>query len=129
MVISPISCTKAEELKDSHGHLIRLSDYQGKYLVVNYWATWCKPCITELPALNTFYKTHRDTVVVLGVNVDAFHAEKINSFVEKLALSFPLLSRFPLNQFTDQTIDALPTTFIFSPQRKLVKILYGPQTE
>ena len=121
------------ELTDSHHRPIHLSDYRGKWLVINYWATWCQPCLTELPELNQLYLNHElnhgKQVSVLAVNFDGLSHDEINQFAHRLQLKLPLLSRFPIGQYGVENIPTLPVTFLISPQGKLSKTLYGQQTQ
>lgn len=123
------ACSKQADSKDSKGHAIRLSDYDGKWVVINYWATWCKPCLKEMPALNALYLGNRDNVVVLGVSYDKLSNQEMNAFAKKLEIRYPLLSSFPLKKLGIERVDVLPITFIINPDGKLVKTLRGPQTE
>lgn len=108
---------------------VNISSYQGKWVVVNYWAIWCKPCLEELPELNKLYKNHKDKVMVLGVSFDVLPNDNISTFAKSLHLTFPMLTRFNLEKFGVDNIPTLPVTFLFSPEGELVKTLSGPQTE
>jgi peroxiredoxin len=74
------------------GKLAGLSDYRGKVVMVHFWATWCPPCIEELPVLDRMYRgfAGRD-LVVLAVSVDEGGTETVTSFLKKNALSLPVL--------------------------------------
>ena len=122
------SCSSKPDTQDSHGNPITLSAYKGKWLVVNYWAEWCKPCLTELPDLNQLYEKHKAQVMVLGVNFDKMAPLQINQFAQKLAINFPLLQNFPIQRYGVTDINGLPTTFIINPEGKLTQTLHGPQT-
>lgn len=100
---------------------------KGKWLVVNYWAEWCGPCLTEMPELDKFYREHKKDVLVLGVNYEKWPANALNTFAEKFNISFPLLSDFPREKYRFGATSTLPVTFIISPQGKLVATLNGPQ--
>lgn len=115
-------------LTDSKGQTIAMQALKGKIVVVNYWATWCKPCLTEMPDLNKLYEANQAKIIVLGVNFDGLDNEKMNAFASKLQVKFPLFSQFPIEKYGIQEVAGLPTTFIISPQGKLVKTLQGPQT-
>jgi peroxiredoxin len=128
IVMGLYGCSKQPDAIDSHGKPLNFSDYRGKWLVVNYWATWCKPCLTELPELNALYQTHADKLLILGVNFDHLPAAEIQKFAEPLQLKFPLLSQFPLEKYGIKDIPTLPVTFLISPEGKLAQALYGPQT-
>lgn len=70
------------------GSHIAMKDFQGKPLLLNFWATWCPPCVEELPLLNAFYAEHRAAGwAVLGLAVDRL--EPVQSFLKKLPLDFP----------------------------------------
>ena len=78
-------------VKDINGKNVRLSQYQGKVVLVNFWATWCKPCRIEIPTLNTLYRDYKDRgFVVLGVSVDSEVAE-IKPFARVMKMSYPVL--------------------------------------
>lgn len=125
-----LGCKQTADLYDSQGQPLYLSTYKGKWLVINYWATWCHPCLKELPELNALYQQHKDKLVVIGVNFDGLSNEEIHQFTQSLHLTFPLTSQFPLNKFGIKgEISSLPMTFLISSQGKLVKIFYGPQTQ
>jgi thiol-disulfide isomerase/thioredoxin len=109
---------------------IHMSDYKGKWVVVNYWAVWCEPCLAELPELNNLYENHKDNVMVLGVSFDYLTDKDIRDFSHSLGVTFPMLVSFNLQKFGGiQEVETLPVTFIFSPDGELVQTLNGPQTE
>lgn len=123
------ACHDKPDAIDSHGNPIHLSDYHGKWLVVNYWATWCKPCLVELPELNALYLAHQQNIGVLGVSFDGLSALELQQVATSLHLTLPLLSNFPLAKFGVQEIPSLPVTLLITPEGKLHKVLYGPQTQ
>jgi peroxiredoxin len=123
------ACSKPIDIKDSHGHTIHLSDYRGKWIYLNYWASWCKPCTREMPALNALYQGNRDNMVVLGVSYDKLSSEEINQVAKKQAIQYPMLATFPLDKMGIPHLNVLPITFIINPKGRLVKTLKGPQTE
>lgn len=123
------ACSKEVDSVDSKGHPIRLSDYKGKWVIINFWATWCKPCLKEMPTLNSLYQDNRKKLVVLGVSFDKLSQDEIKKVTEKLEIQYPMLSSFPIQKFGIQRLDVLPITFILNPEGKLVKTLRGPQTE
>lgn len=77
------------ELEDSQGLGLGLSDYQGKVVLLNFWATWCPPCVQEMPSLNNTYEELRnDGFVVLGVSVDE-DQEQYSRFLRNAGVTFP----------------------------------------
>ena len=124
-----VACSHKADTRDSHGNAISLDNLNGKWLVVNYWAEWCGNCKKELKDFNAFYQHHKKQVLVLGVNFDAEPNEKLQQFANQNAINFPLSNQFPIEKFGVKQIETLPRTYIFSPDGKLQKTLYGPQSE
>lgn len=124
-----IGCHHTADAVDIHGNNIYLDELKGKWVVVNYWATWCAPCLTELPHFEKFQQQHKDNVVVIGVSFDGWSNEKINAFTKKHKINFAMTNQFPIENFGITEISNLPMTFIINPQGKLQKTLLGPQTE
>lgn len=122
-------CSNSEPVyRDSHGHAIRLSDYRNKWLVINYWATWCHPCVREIPELNAFATRYADKAVVLGVSYDKLTPSEIKNAVRQFKFNYPLLEKDPAQQFNFEIISVVPTTILINPQGTVEKYLYGPQT-
>ncbi len=69
------------QLLDSNGNTVSLAEYKGKIIFVNFWATWCPPCIAEMPSMNKLYADYQMKVVFLFVTTDSF--EKANAFLVK----------------------------------------------
>lgn len=101
--------------------------YVGKWVVINYWAKWCKPCIEEIPELNALDQSYSN-VIVLGVNYDGATGEELALQVKKLDIHFSTLSRDPYPDLEIRRPAVLPTTLIIDPQGKLSHTLVGPQT-
>ncbi len=104
-----------------------LRDLRGQWVVINYWAQWCKPCIEEIPELNTLDSEYPD-VTVLGVNYDGATGEELEQQRQQLGVSFASLEQDPAEQLGQSRPMVLPTTFIVNPQGELVETLIGPQT-
>jgi thiol-disulfide isomerase/thioredoxin len=105
-----------------------LKDLQGQWLVINYWATWCKPCIEEIPELNSFAQQYSQQARVFGVNFDGLSGEELNAASTLLGIDFPTLATDPSSQLGYERPSVLPTTIVINPQGQLQKILLGPQT-
>ena len=104
-----------------------LADYAGRWVVVNYWAKWCKPCIKEIPELNTLDERYPG-VAVLGVNYDGATGPELQAQVDALGIAFPNLLTEPSAQLGTELPSVLPTTLVINPRGELVQTLVGPQT-
>lgn len=79
-------------LRNLRGNLEGLDDHSGKVIVVNFWATWCVPCIKEMPSFETLYRRYRSKgLTLLAVSLDKEGSSKVQEFVGKYKLSFPVL--------------------------------------
>src|ERR1700681_4287138 len=78
------------DLVDTQGKRHRLADYKGKWVVLNFWATWCVPCIQEIPEIAAFREQHGD-VAVIGVAMDAEDVAKTKQFAAKVGHGYPLV--------------------------------------
>jgi len=108
------------------GKEYKLSDYKGKWVIVNYWATWCPPCIEEIPALAFFHEQHhKHAAVVLGVNIENASVAKITQFLRDYNVTYPVLLADPNADTPFGPITAMPTTFIISPTGQLMKTKIG----
>lgn len=81
----------AFSLKDTEGKTVSLKDYRGKVVLLNIWATWCKPCRDELPSMELLYRKLKDQgFIILAISIDK-NPDIVKPFAEKLGLSFPIL--------------------------------------
>ena len=105
-----------------------LAQHRGKWVVVNFWATWCKPCVKEMPDLSAL-DTMRDHVQVVGLAYDDSDPKDIRAFLAKHPVSYPvaIVSTFePMESFA--TPRGLPTTYLIGPDGKMAKKFLGPVT-
>jgi thiol-disulfide isomerase/thioredoxin len=116
-------------LKDVDGKVFEFADLKGKWVVLNYWASWCHPCTKEIPELNAFYDKYKGkSVAVFGVNYDQVSPEEVKSLMKKMAMHYPNLAGDPATVLGLGDIPGIPVTFIFNPQGQLVDKLMGEQT-
>ena len=116
-------------LSDLDGKKHSLSDYRGKWVLVNYWATWCPPCLEEIPELEVFHSNHKDSdAVVLGVNMEDIDLEKLRAFVADQFISYPILRSRPAPSTELGIISGLPTSYLVSPRGEVVARQVGPIT-
>lgn len=119
----------APSLNDLQGHHINLGKYRDKWIIINYWASWCRPCWQEIPSLNAFYKAHKGDILVLGVNFDQAPIDQQIEDVKRMGIAFPVLNSDPAAIFNFKRVTGLPTTFIIAPSGKLHRVLFGEQTQ
>jgi len=106
---------------------MNLDQLRGQWVVINYWAQWCKPCIKEIPELNKLNQQYRQ-VTVLGVNYDGATGQELDLQLEKLGIAFTTLPGDPARQLGVPRPVVLPTTLILDQQGQLHATLVGPQT-
>ena len=110
------------------GGEVTLSDYRGGWVVFNYWATWCAPCVKEMPELSELHE-QREDVVVLGAAYEDVDDADFFEFLESTPVSYPILQvdvYNPPEPFGAPKV--LPTTIILDPEGKAVKAFLGPVT-
>ena len=122
------------QLRDINKNEVSLSDYRGKVVLVNFWATWCQPCLVELPHLQEMYKELKDRdFVVLSISVDAPRdVSKVKPLVKTRGLEFPVLldtSSSVLSVYNPS--QALPYNVLIDKEGKVVwtKEAYAPGEE
>ncbi|VAW91355.1 hypothetical protein MNBD_GAMMA21-358 [hydrothermal vent metagenome] len=116
--------------KDVDGKQYKLSDYKGKWVVVNYWATWCPPCLDEIPELIEFHEQYnKDTAVVLGVSYEEVDVKYLKTFIDEYFMSYPVLIGDISRPPPFGPLIGLPTTYVISPEGKLVYTQVGGVTK
>lgn len=120
-------CSKPD-YQTADGNSGRFADTRGKWLFINYWAQWCKPCIEEMPELHRFQQEHRDRAVLFTVNYDGAQGESLQQQIKKIGITLPVLLQDPAVALQFPRPDALPATYVFDPRGVLRHTLHGPQT-
>lgn len=110
---------------DLNGKEISSEAFQGKVVVIDFWATWCKPCITEIPEYNKLYEKFKDkNFAFLGIAMDSGDAEDVKNFAKIHNIKYPIYLGTARASMSFGTITALPTTFVldqnFNIQKKYV---------
>ena len=116
------------KLRDINGEMVSLSDYHGQPVLVNFWATWCPPCLIEMPTIESRYKMHQPDLVVLAVDYGET-AETVSNYVEFAGLSFnPLLdNRGEVSQLFQ--VRGNPTSYFIDAEGVIQVIHIGMMTE
>lgn len=112
------------KLTDMQGKQHKLSDYRGKWVLVNYWATWCPPCLEEIPDLNALYDQRKD-VMLIGVVMDYSDMAKVNRYVDDMLMSYPIVEGRPEVIAQIGSAEVLPSTYLYDPAGRLVKTRRG----
>ena len=114
------------ELQDASGKTVQLSNYKGKVVLLNFWATWCAPCKAEIPWFNEFAKKYGpDGFAVLGVSMDNDHWTSVKPFMEKMAINYPIMIGTRRVAYLYGDVEALPVTFFLDREQKVAAIFPG----
>jgi peroxiredoxin len=126
LALSSITVSAVEfSMKDMKGQTHRLTDYRGKWVLVNFWATWCPPCQQETPELVALHNAHKDKdLVVLGMALDSSKKD-VEKFIVKYQVSYPMAVGDYKMAAQLGDIEALPSTFLIDPKGKLVGFQEG----
>jgi len=113
---------------DTTGKKHSLAGYKGKWVLVNYWATWCPPCLEEIPDLIALHENKKNNLVVIGIALDFRGAKQVTDFAESMLITYPIVlgSSEVVNQIAP--VQGLPTTYLFNPEGKMVAQQVGAVT-
>ena len=110
------------------GHELTLKDYRGKFLLVNFWATWCGPCKVEMPSLESLYqKFKKQNFAMIAVSNDIFGAQVVEPYIQAQNYTFPVGLDPKLKVSNQFGVISLPTTFLINPQGKIIGVLNGAE--
>ena len=123
-------CGGTEQIVFADGSQTQANHWDGRSLVINYWAEWCAPCREEIPELNELHAEQvGNGLVVLGVNYDNLVGDELTAVIERMQIKFPVLVADPQLEYGYDRAQVLPMTVIINAEREVVKILSGPQTK
>jgi thiol-disulfide isomerase/thioredoxin len=118
---------EAFTLTDAAGKTHRLSDYRGKWVIVNFWATWCPPCLEEIPDLVSISESRKD-VQVFGIAMEFQDAAQVVQFADGMFVNYPIVLGDEKVAKQIGQVGGLPTTFIFDPRGALATRHQGKLT-
>ena len=121
------ACQK-NDIEVYNGSNTNLNKLDGNWIVINYWADWCAPCIKEIPELNEFADHNKD-IFVFTFNFDQLDQEDLEPIAKKFNIQVPSLITHPRDIWGIQTPPAVPATFFINPNGELVLSLFRPQTK
>ena len=117
-----VSAAQAADFKvtDTNGKTHSLSGYKGKWVLVNYWATWCPPCLEEIPDLIALNENKKNNLVVIGIAMDYRNAKQVTDFADGLFVDYPIVLGTPQIVSQIGPVQGLPTTYLYNPDGKMV---------
>ena len=119
---------KAPDLsfKDIHGKTVRLSDFHGKVLLLNFWATWCVPCRAETPDLIKMQRRYRARGLrILGITYPPQQISEVRSFMRKLKMNYPVIIGSQQTKQVFTSSETLPLTVVIDRERNIREIIEG----
>ena len=116
-------------LPDVTGQMHRLSDHRGQWVVINFWATWCGPCMVEIPELMRFHERHEDhDAIVIGVNFEEIETPALTEFIGEMGINYLVVRAGDKPILPFEPLKGLPSTFFVDPHGELAASHVGPVT-
>jgi cytochrome c biogenesis protein CcmG/thiol:disulfide interchange protein DsbE len=116
-------------LKNEHNVPVKMADYKGKVVLLNFWATWCGPCKTEIPAFVELYDKYKDKgLVIVGISVDD-SPEQLQAFMKEFHMNYPVLQMHPDVETAYGPFYGYPTSFFIARDGSICKKHLGPATK
>jgi peroxiredoxin len=116
-------------LKDMNGADVKLADYKGKVILLNFWATWCPPCLAEIPEFIKVYDEKKgDGFAILGVSTDDT-PEQLRAFASEKKVTYPLLLITPEMEDAYGPLFGLPTSILIARDGSVCKRHFGPMSK
>jgi peroxiredoxin len=113
-------------LKDAHGQTVKLSDYRGKVVVLNFWATWCGPCQIEIPWFESFEQNYKSRdFAVLGISMDDDGWASVKPYIERKKINYRIMVANDAMNHEYGAVSSLPTTFILDREGRIASVHIG----
>lgn len=113
------------------GDKLTLSEYRGQKIILNMWASWCPPCIAEMPDMQEFYTNHQtDGIEILAINMTESekNIENVSKFIEDFSLTFPIVLDEKSQVADLYQVTTIPTTYILDSKGRIEQKIIGPIT-
>lgn len=113
---------------DVTGAPLRLADFKGKVVFLNFWATWCPPCKEEMPSMERLYGRYREKgFAILALAIDSVNTEGVAAFAKKFKLTFPIGLDPKMTVANQYAVRGLPATFLIDKRGTVVAVAIGPR--
>ena len=117
------------KLRDMNGVEVDLAGFKGKPMLINFWATWCPPCLEEIPDLIALHEARKNKdFVVIGVAMDYQNPKQVIEFADSMFVTYPIVLGTPKSAAQVGPVRGLPMTYLYNPEGKLVAHNVGPLT-
>ena len=114
------------ELKDVNGRIVRLSNYQGKVVLINFWATWCPPCRAEMPELVRLQREHaKQGLQIIGITYPPERKDRVRRFARSLKVNYPIILGTRQIKARFSSDETLPLTIVIDRDGKVTDIISG----
>ncbi len=111
----------AWELKDVEGKVVKLSDFKGRVVILDFWATWCPPCRAEIPGFVALQKQYGEKgLTIIGVSLDEKGPKVVKPFMKKYSINYPIVMGDTKTQNAYGGIEGIPTTFVIDGDGMIV---------
>ena len=122
-----VSCQR-NDIEVFNGPNTNINDLNGNWILINYWADWCAPCIKEIPELNDFAEENKN-IKVYTFNFDELEIEDLKPIAKKFNIKVPSLVTHPRDVWGIATPPAVPATYFINPNGEIAVSLFRPQTK
>ena len=127
LIVSLLAACSRPDFNLVDGGAVRLADHQDKWIIINYWAEWCKPCLDEVPELNAFYKQVDGKVLFYSISYDKDSNESLAEQKKKYGIEYPVIATEPAPRINIPRPTALPANYLIAPDGKTYGPVLGPQ--